>query len=519
MQAPKHLRVFLSSPSDVATERAGALRILGTLPYDPFLRGRVTIEIVAWDGPVGSVPMTASETPQDAIDRGLPRPSECDIVIVILWRRLGTLLPNTFRRLDGTRYESGTEWEYEDAFLAPKKPLILVYRRSVGTDIGPITPDHGEAQLEQVSRFFRTFQNADGSSQGGFNAYASPEEFETQLSFHLREILSRLLVAGSAQAEDAVQTMRLDAAAPRRSTIGRPTQVRVQVCIPSSAGLLRGRTDAIGPEPSGEQSEASLVPILFRKEAAMGVLLPTPVGVDLFAPHHHPEHSAQELLLLPSHDSGIVSFSLDPRQAGVTNFRVALRQTVEGAGLVTSGMVTLESIIVESSDERPEDDEVWRVVSKLLGTARVAASLADPSAFAGSPHARLTLKIVEDVERKKIEKYLTLDIPLLCSMLPVTRKAGDLGIFSPSGQRAAGMRLFENLKTTLVVRLRGDEELFTFLRDHPAIDMVDTVLLIEDRIAGVVPDHAERVIAALIASIGLYEFVGRQPDMLECAPV
>jgi Domain of unknown function (DUF4062) len=135
MLEPTHLRVFLSSPSDVAAERAIARSILGRLPYDPFLRGRITIEIVAWDGPVGSVPMTVTVTPQEAINRGLARPSECDIVIVILWRRLGTPLPDTYRRPDGTRYQSGTEWEYEDALLAPQQPLILVYRRTIGADI------------------------------------------------------------------------------------------------------------------------------------------------------------------------------------------------------------------------------------------------------------------------------------------------------------------------------------------------------------------------------------------------
>lgn len=515
MQEPRHLRVFLSSPGDVAAERVIARRILSTLPYDPFLRGRITIEIVAWDGPVGSVPMTASVTPQEAINRGLARPSACDMVIVILWRRLGTPLADTYKRPDGTRYGSGTEWEYEDALLAPKQPLILVYRRTAGTDIDPADPDLAKVQeqRDRVGRFFEAFQDADGSSRGGVNTYATTEEFETQLGFHLREILSRLLVASTTPADVAVQTTRLDAATPRRSVIGRPTQVRVQVCLPSSAGLLRDPANGHGGEPSAEQFEASLMPILFRKAAGSGAPLATPVAVELFAPHHHPAHSTQELLLVPAQDSGVVSFSLEPRQAGVTNMRVALRQRIDGAGPVTSGMVTLESTVVESSGEAGDDD-VWRIVSRLLGTARAAASALDPPAFAEPPHARLTLKIVEDTERKTIEKYLTLDIPLLCSILPVTRKAEDLGAFSPSGQQASGTRLFEHLKPALVERLRHDDELFAFLRDHPGISRVDLVLLIEDRIAAVVPDHSPRVVAAIIARVGLHEFVGRHPDML-----
>lgn len=36
----------------------------------------------------------ASVTPQETIKQGLPKPSECDIVSVIFWSRLGTPLPS-----------------------------------------------------------------------------------------------------------------------------------------------------------------------------------------------------------------------------------------------------------------------------------------------------------------------------------------------------------------------------------------------------------------------------------------
>ena len=50
----QQIRVFLSSPGDVADERALARRLLKEeLPYDPLLRGRVTLEVVSWDDPAG----------------------------------------------------------------------------------------------------------------------------------------------------------------------------------------------------------------------------------------------------------------------------------------------------------------------------------------------------------------------------------------------------------------------------------------------------------------------------------
>jgi hypothetical protein len=89
---PTHLRIFLASPGDVAEERAIAREVIERLPYDPLLRGRITVDLVAWDGP-GGAPMEATMTPQEAIARGLARPSECDIAVVILWSRMGTPLP------------------------------------------------------------------------------------------------------------------------------------------------------------------------------------------------------------------------------------------------------------------------------------------------------------------------------------------------------------------------------------------------------------------------------------------
>src|SRR3954452_23115761 len=91
--APQHLRVFLASPGDVSDERALARRLLkDELPYRPFLRGRVVFDVVSWDDPAAPTPMLASLAPQEAVIRFGPKPSECDIVVIILWSRLGTHL-------------------------------------------------------------------------------------------------------------------------------------------------------------------------------------------------------------------------------------------------------------------------------------------------------------------------------------------------------------------------------------------------------------------------------------------
>src|SRR5512134_2040696 len=136
MPTLQHLRVFLASPGDVAYERALVRHLLKReLPYDPFLRGHVTFDVVSWDDPAAPTPLPTRFTPQRAVIRFETRPSECDVVIVVLWSRLGTHLDLTeFRKANGEPYLSGTEWEYEDACKGQAE--IFIYRRTEEPKVG-----------------------------------------------------------------------------------------------------------------------------------------------------------------------------------------------------------------------------------------------------------------------------------------------------------------------------------------------------------------------------------------------
>ena len=90
----KPIRVFLSSPGDVADERALALKLLRMeLPSDPLLRDRgVAFDVVSWDDPAAPTPMPATRSPQGSVIRFEGEPSTCDIVIIMLWSRLSSLV-------------------------------------------------------------------------------------------------------------------------------------------------------------------------------------------------------------------------------------------------------------------------------------------------------------------------------------------------------------------------------------------------------------------------------------------
>src|SRR5262249_945944 len=124
MSQVRLIRVFLSSPGDVTEERQIALDEIERLPNRPAFREKVSFRVIAWDKPGAGTPMRATLTPQEAINKGLPRPSECDIVIVLFWSRMGT--PFT---LDGQEYQSGTHWELLDALHA-ERPQTIIYRRT-----------------------------------------------------------------------------------------------------------------------------------------------------------------------------------------------------------------------------------------------------------------------------------------------------------------------------------------------------------------------------------------------------
>jgi hypothetical protein len=188
---PTHLRVFLASPGDVAEERQLALEVLSQLPDEPVFRGKITVETVAWDKPGAGVAMEAHLTPQAAIAQGLPKPSECDLVIVILWSRLGTPLPEEWKKADGSPYLSGTEWEYLDALEAARqhqKPKVLLYRRTEDPPIRVKDPefDDKKRQWDRVEEFFAALQNPDGSLRGGCNEYSTPADFKEKFRLHLQ---------------------------------------------------------------------------------------------------------------------------------------------------------------------------------------------------------------------------------------------------------------------------------------------------------------------------------------------
>lgn len=184
----KPLRIFVSSPMDVSSERTIARRVIDRLAveYAYFFQ----IEPVMSE----LEPMTATQTPQASITP----PSETDIVVVLVWARLGTPLPSDHRfAIEGSdRSPTGTEWEFYDALRAHQakgSPELLVYRKTQRpmadlTDVETAMKEvHQKRDLEQF--FVRWFRNSDGTWKAWFHSFEREEDLEHLLDLHLRKMI------------------------------------------------------------------------------------------------------------------------------------------------------------------------------------------------------------------------------------------------------------------------------------------------------------------------------------------
>lgn len=200
------ISLFVSSPGDVREERqvVGGIVERVQARYWNFVR----IEPVMWE----KEPLRATAH----FNEELVKPSDCDLFIGILWSRLGSPLPSQFNRADGSRFDSGTEWEIEEATNAfearrnkngeKAKPDILMYRR-----MSPPPADAEPAQLAKLEAFSqRFFFNADGTIRRAFSPYQTLNDFAELLENHLEKLVLRGIQMQRGLAQESVRPLPIE---------------------------------------------------------------------------------------------------------------------------------------------------------------------------------------------------------------------------------------------------------------------------------------------------------------------
>jgi hypothetical protein len=174
----KKVRIFVASPSDVASERSKLETVVASLkPIADYLG--LTLEVVDWRAVVPD-----AGRPQQIIFDQL-KPTSWDIFVGILWHRFGT--PPEVKDKDGKGYLSGTEEEFKTAYelwKQHKRPRILMYRctRAFPFDVDP-------DQLKRVNEFFKLIENPKSEYRVLALKFDTPESFEKLVFDNLQKLL------------------------------------------------------------------------------------------------------------------------------------------------------------------------------------------------------------------------------------------------------------------------------------------------------------------------------------------
>ncbi len=277
--------IFVSSPSDVALERMLLSGIVERLRS--VFGHRSKLKLMLWE----DMPLDARESFQPQ----LPDPATMDVFILVLWRRMGTVLPDEAIPAPFKGPLTGTEYEFLAALEAQKEkgaPSILVYRRM----------DNAGKHARDVNAFFQQhFTDEKRCLSKAFHSYTQIAEFESLVEGHLYRWLDTHLPRLSEE----------QMSQPRQWYSGNPFQ-GLKAFRFEHASVFCGRNDAIaealeklrlkaaahqpfllivGMSGSGKSSmaRAGLLPAMYQDETAgtrsklvRGIMRPADVQSDPF---------------------------------------------------------------------------------------------------------------------------------------------------------------------------------------------------------------------------------------------
>lgn len=260
------VRIFVSSPADVEHERALVKDVIERLgqEYLPYF----TLQAVLWEEEA----LTADATFQ----AGLTRPEDCDIVLVILWTRLGSPLPE-----EPYHGMTGTEWEFVNAVEGSARqgqPEVLVYKKTAPKLVDITDAAAAQDAIEdrrRLDEFFRDhFFHEDKSFRRAFRVFDSATGFRELLEVQLRKLLNRRISAERRRSAGALDWQGSPFRPDRpfdlgdeRVFTGREQEVRT-LLLRLEERSAAGRSFVLlsGPSGSGKTSllRAGLLPRLTR---------------------------------------------------------------------------------------------------------------------------------------------------------------------------------------------------------------------------------------------------------------
>jgi tetratricopeptide (TPR) repeat protein len=190
----KSVRVFVSSPADVEHERLRVERVVERLNGQ--YAGVVRLIPIRWEQKFYEA--------RASFQAQIPEAASCDLVIGILWSRLGSELPPEMPSMPtGEPYPSGTAYEVLTAIEESKekgRPSVYLFRK-MAPAVLPVEDEAKRAlvleQLDRLKVFWERFiKTRDGHFKAGYQEFANPDQFESQLEALLREWLDERVLKG-----------------------------------------------------------------------------------------------------------------------------------------------------------------------------------------------------------------------------------------------------------------------------------------------------------------------------------
>ena len=171
----KQINIFIISPNDVNEERAIAKEVCQEL--DKAIGMGTEINAILWE----DHPMTYHKNAQANIDNVL---DTCDIFIVVLWHRLGSVVEGYEGALTQNKNVTGTQYEIEK-ILASERESIFFYFKTKEKHFSSGEVEEASRQRKLLDAFLEDINLEKGSTKHGYQEFKESAEFRQKLLNHL----------------------------------------------------------------------------------------------------------------------------------------------------------------------------------------------------------------------------------------------------------------------------------------------------------------------------------------------
>lgn len=390
----------MSSPGDLGEERIICARVIERLKGEFSRVAR--LEAILWE----QEPLSADSGFQEQI----VLPSQTDIVVILIWSRLGYRLSSKFKSDGDAEAPTGTIFEFRDALdgrrrSAAKTPDLMVYRKTAEPPKPSISDrsaylktleDYERVEAFFNSKYFKDAEN-DGAFTGAYHTFKRGSEFSENFERHIRAMIIRRLGEQTGPPRDhwkggspfrGLESFLFE---HRELFAGRArASLEVRDALRRQATAGRAFVLVMGMSGGGKSSlvRAGVLPDLVQPGVIEGVglwrrvvLRPSETQGDIF-------RGLADALLTGNREQGIGLPELDEDGAGAATLDQRLRENPAAVSLVVEGalrqaadaerVVQRERLqgIRREREAAGQNDEVVEIDKALAGLKPPQARLA-----------------------------------------------------------------------------------------------------------------------------------------------